>query len=109
MSSPLGSLCTNLVYITPNQGNTHSEHSMRITGTFPGGSSIAYVPVGQLAADDLVILNQRKNVAGTGLKIQPSRSLQVNDSVSGYVELISEDNLNVAADIPFDLSVMRNA
>ena len=107
MATPVGSLCTSIVNKTANgnMGVVLNKHAVRFTAVFPAGATIAYVPVGPLSADDLVIVNQRGRQAG--LQISAARSLQVPDAVSGYAEFMTEDNNNSSTSIPFDFTVLR--
>ena len=107
MATPVGTLCTSIVNKTQNanHGVVLNKHAVRFTAVFPAGSAIAYIPVGQLSADDLVVVSQRGVQAG--LQIQDSRSLRVPDSQSGYVELMTEDNANASTNVPVDINILR--
>lgn len=107
MASPLGTPCQNVKYKVGNIGVVISKHSAHFTATFPAGSAIAYVPVGQLSGDDLIVVNQLG--PQTGLQISDSKTLRVNDPVSGYAEFMTEDNNNASTNIPFDFTIFRNA
>jgi hypothetical protein len=107
MASPVGSLCTSIVYKYGNIGVVASKHAIHYTANFPQGSSVAYVPVGKIAGDDLIVVNQRGQQAG--LQISDSKTLRVVDPTNGYAEFVTEDNGNASADIPFEFTLFRNA
>lgn len=102
-----GTPISTYAYYQGNAGTTISQHANRWTATFPAGSSVAYLNVGQLAADDLVIVEQRGQQAG--LQIKHSASLDTHDSNAGAVTFTTEDNNNASTAIPFAFSILRNS
>lgn len=107
MANPIGTACTSVIYKQPNTSNTLLQHAARFTAIAPAGSSVFYVPVGQLAGDDLVVIEQMGNESG--LQLKPAASLHVHDSNAGYAQFITEDNANLAFNLPFGFTILRNA